>query len=277
MSESMRLTGRKGGFLMQTIVFKCGGSIVDELPESFFKMLGSLKESHGIVPVIVHGGGPMISSKLEQLNVTSTFVDGLRVTTNEVLDVVEMVLSGAVNKQIVRKLSSYNDKVMGVSGVDGGLLKAVPVKKASQIGYVGEVTDVNHDFLTTLTTQGYIPVISPLALGDDAQRYNVNADMAAAAIAESLAAPLLFISDIPGVKQDGHVLHHLCPKEIKTLIESGTIYGGMIPKVQSALAALEKGVPEVAIISGLDEAAVHQFIKGEAVGTRITLSEVSYV
>lgn len=262
---------------MQTIVFKCGGSIVDELPESFFEMLGTLKATHDVAPVIVHGGGPMISSKLKQLNVTSTFVDGLRVTTNEVLDVVEMVLSGAVNKQIVRKLSQYNDKVMGISGVDGGLLKAVPVKKASRIGYVGEVTDVNDDFLTTLSTNGYIPVISPLALGSDAQRYNINADMAAAAIAERLSAPLLFISDIPGVKQDERVLNHLCQKEIEALIEAGTIYGGMIPKVQSALKALDKGVPEVAIVSGLEAKAVHQFIAGESVGTRITLSEVSYV
>lgn len=262
---------------MQTIVFKCGGSIVDELPESFFQTLATLKASHNVNPIIVHGGGPMISSKLQQLNVATTFVEGLRVTTNEVLDVVEMVLSGTVNKQIVRKLTAFNQNVCGVSGVDGGLLKAIPVSQAKKIGYVGEVTSVNGVFLKTLTDSGYIPVISPVAVDESGQRYNVNADMAAAAIAESLVAPLLFISDIPGVKQDDKVLHHLCQKEIETLIDHGTIYGGMIPKVQSALAALEKGVPEVAIVSGLEETAMAQFIAGETVGTRITLSEVSYV
>lgn len=276
-SELMHHIERKGGQTMKAIVFKCGGSIVDELPETFFKTLSTLKEVYNVAPIVVHGGGPMISSKLKQLNVTTTFVDGLRVTTNEVLDVVEMVLSGAVNKHIVRKLSQYNDHVLGISGIDGGLLKAKPISNQVKIGYVGEITEVNHAILSTLMSANYLPVISPLALDENGQRYNVNADMAAAAIAESLSAPLLFISDIPGVKKDHEVVHHLSQQDIHALIKSNVIYGGMIPKVKAALIALKKGVPEVAIVSGLESEAVKRFIHNEEVGTKITLSEVSYV
>lgn len=262
---------------MSYIVFKCGGSIVDQLPESFFETLANLKEEAGIEPVIVHGGGPMISDKLQALNVQSQFVDGLRVTTNDVLDVVEMVLSGAVNKKIVRKLSEYHHKIMGVSGVDADLLVAKQVASTGNIGYVGEVTDVNTGFIDTLTEAGYIPVISPLGMDQDQQRYNINADMAAASVASALGAPLCFISDIPGIMKNGEVLHHVTKKRIHALIEEGTIYGGMIPKVMSALSALDQGAKEVAIINGSDSKGLMAFVKGESIGTRITLNEVTYV
>lgn len=262
---------------MKIVVLKCGGSIVDQLPDAFFEMVATLKEKKGITPVIIHGGGPMISEKLSALNIPSTFINGLRVTTNGVLDVVEMVLSGSVNKQIVRKLSRFNQSIIGLSGIDGGLLKAVPVATKEQVGYVGEVTNVNTGLLKTLIQDGYTPVISPLATDESYQRYNVNADMAAAAIAKALCAPLLFISDIPGVLKDGEVLHQLSETEINTLMTDGTIYGGMIPKVNAAISALKSGAPEVAIMSGLNAQAVTDFIDGASVGTRFSFGTCAYV
>lgn len=262
---------------MQYVVIKCGGSIVDELPGSFFEDLATLANRADVAPIIVHGGGPMISSQLKQLNVTTTFEKGLRVTTEEVLDVVEMVLSGAVNKQIVRKLSANGAKAIGLSGIDGGLIEAEAVDEAKQIGFVGQVTAVNIDVIQSLTNMQHIPVISPIGMGKDQQRYNINADTAAGAIAEYLGASLLYISDIPGVLKNDQLLHQLSKAEVEQLIEEAVIYGGMIPKVTAALAALEKGVPEVAIVSGLEKGALIDFVDKKPVGTNFSLSEVSYV
>jgi len=262
---------------MHYIVIKCGGSIVDELPNHFFEAIQTLAARTGIAPIIVHGGGPMISSKLKQLNVPTTFQKGLRVTTEEVLDVVEMVLSGAVNKQIVRKFASIGAKATGLSGIDGGLIEAEAVKDTSQIGFVGQVTKINSTMLTALTQLQHIPVISPMGMGKDQQRYNINADAAAGAIAAHLGASLLYISDIPGVMKDNQVLQQLNRDEVDQLIDAEVIYGGMIPKVTAALAALEKGVPEVAIVSGLAKGALLDFVDKKAVGTSFSLSEVSYV
>lgn len=266
---------------MEYLVIKCGGSIVAELPDEFFQNILKIQKDKKVMPIIVHGGGPMISSQLKQMGVVTTFVDGLRVTTNEVLDVVEMVLSGSVNKQIVRKMMQQNAQAIGMSGVDGNLLQAIPVKQSSNIGYVGDIARVNTKLLTNMISQGYIPVISPIAIGADSQRYNINADTAAAAIASALQAPLCFISDIPGiyVEENGkkRTLHHTDKAEIEALIETKIIQGGMIPKVQAALQALMHQVPEVAIVNGTDPKSLLDFVGGKSVGTRIQLKEVSHV
>lgn len=265
---------------MNYLVIKCGGSIISELPEQFFKNILKIQKEKRVMPLIVHGGGPMISSQLKKMGVVTTFVDGLRVTTNEVLDVVEMVLSGSINKQIVRKLTQCQVKAFGMSGVDGELLQAIPAKNVSKIGHVGEVKNVNAELITSITHQGYVPVISPLAIGADSERYNINADMAASAIARALEAPLCFISDIPGiyVEENGrrNTLHHTTSEQIEQLIEQKVIYGGMIPKVQAALQALTDCVPEVSIVNGKDPNHLIDFIDGKSVGTRIQLKEATH-
>ena len=262
---------------MSYLVIKCGGSIVEELPSSFFSDLKKLQQIKQIKPIIVHGGGPMITSQLKLMNVKTTFVNGLRVTTKEVLDVVEMVLSGSVNKQIVRRMLDQGVKGMGMSGVDGQLLQAVPIKETDKYGYVGQIKSVNVKLLESLADQDYIPVISPIAISEDHQHYNINADVAAAAIAASLQAPLCFISDIPGVLVNDKVLHFADQKKIEQLIQNQTINGGMIPKVKAALSALNAGAPEVSIVNGMDHHALVDFVQGKRIGTRIQLREISYV
>ncbi|MBM7570705.1 acetylglutamate kinase [Aquibacillus albus] len=266
---------------MNYVVIKCGGSVFNELPESFYKDIITIHKSGKWKPIIVHGGGPLISSLLENMGVKTSFVNGLRVTTNEVLDVVEMALSGLMNKQIVRHLTKANGNAYGISGVDGGLIQAIPAV-SSELGFVGEVDTVETSIIEQIVNQGFIPVISPLGMNKDGQRYNINADMAAASIAQALSAKLCFISDIPGIytEQNGEklVLHHVGKDRIEQLIEDKVIYGGMIPKVQSALKALGDGVPEVSIVNGLEENGLLQFMNGKNIGTRISLEkEMPYV
>ncbi|MRH44256.1 acetylglutamate kinase [Aquibacillus halophilus] len=267
---------------MNYVVIKCGGSVFDALPESFYENIVKLHENGEWQPIIVHGGGPLIGSFLEKLGVETTFVNGLRVTTNEVLDIVEMALSGLMNKQIVRKLMTSGGSGYGISGVDGALLRAVPTSEAASLGYVGEVESVNTEIINQIINQGFIPVISPLGIDKVGQRYNINADMAASSIAQALGAKLCFISDISGiyVEKDGKkvTLHQIGKQRIEELIKDNVIQGGMVPKVQSALKALAHNVPEVSIVNGLEVDGLIQFMNGRAVGTRITLDkETRYV
>lgn len=260
---------------MNYVVIKCGGSVFNALPDSFYKNIVDIQETGEWKPIIVHGGGPLISSLLDQMGVETTFVNGLRVTTDEVLDVVEMALSGSMNKQIVRSLMKNNGMAYGMSGVDGALLRATPTEKAKDLGYVGEVSEVNTSIIEKITDQGFIPVISPVGLDGNGQRFNINADMAASSIAQALGAKLCFISDIPGiyVEEDGKktTLHRVGKEKIEQLIETKVIQGGMIPKVQSALKALAHRVPEVSIVNGLETDSLVDFMNGEQVGTRILL------
>ncbi|WP_186578563.1 acetylglutamate kinase [Aquibacillus kalidii] len=262
---------------MNYVVIKCGGSVFESLPESFYKNIAEIHQQGDWKPIIVHGGGPLISSLLSQMGVHTTFVNGLRVTTNEVLDVVEMALSGSMNKQIVRNLSKVNGKAYGISGVDGSLLQAVPANSKNNLGYVGEVQNVNVSLIEQIIDQGFIPVISPISMDEKGQRYNINADMAASAIAQALEAKLCFISDISGicVEENGErqTLHHVGKEKIEQLIETEVIYGGMIPKVQSALKALAHRVPEVSIVNGLQVNSLIDFMSGKEVGTRIMLDK----
>lgn len=258
-------------------MIKCGGSIIDDLPDSFFKNLVHLKNVNKVQPIIVHGGGPEITTKLNELNVKTTFVNGMRVTTQEVLDVVEMVLNGSVNQKVVKKLNDQDGNAIGLSGVDDELLQATPIEAADIYGFVGEIEAVNTSQIKNLIEQNYIPVLSPVAIGEGDQHYNVNADLVASAVAQALQAPLCYVSDIPGILIDQEVLHFADQTKINQLIDQEVIYGGMIPKVESALAALEAGVPEVSIVSGIEENALMDFINQKQVGTTIKLKEVSYV
>ncbi len=255
------------------LVIKCGGSILDQLPDAFYQTICELNEEGEWQPVLVHGGGPHISELLTQLDVPIHFTKGQRVTTDKVLDVVEMVLCGSVNKKLVRKLDAAGGKAVGISGMDAGLLKAKMMDPSGALGFVGEVTDVNPAIIDHFSSLGYIPVVAPLALGEDGSRYNVNGDLATAAIAKALNGHLCFVSNIDGVlmEQNGEqkVIPVLTPKVIETLIKQDVIYGGMIPKVQAALDSLDAGAPEVVILNGLKSESLRAFTEGKAVGTKI--------
>jgi acetylglutamate kinase len=262
---------------MKYLVIKCGGSVMESLPLSFFQNIVDLYVSGKIMPVIVHGGGPIISSLLEKLGIQTQFVNGIRKTTDEVLDIVEMVLSGSVNKQIVRKISEANGHAWGISGVDGMLLQAVPTCDWDVVGFVGDVVQVNKNMITTILTQGYIPVISPIGIDEKGQHYNINGDIAASAIAQELKAGLCMITDIPGIYKevDGEkiVFQSITKQEIEQLIQDGTISSGMVPKVKAAIDGLVHNVPEVVIINGMEKNSLLKFAEGKKVGTKIVISE----
>jgi len=257
----------------KTFVIKCGGSTLAALPNAFFAELAQFQQQ-GMQPVIVHGGGPAISQALNRLGIHTEFVNGLRKTTEEVLDVVEMVLAGKMNKEIVRRLLLNGAKAVGLSGTDGRLLSAEPVANADKLGYVGDVTEVNKEPLEALLAAGYIPVVAPIGLGADSQRYNINADTAAGAVASSLGAgPFIVVTDVNGIAGtvDGkkQLLPKVTPKQINAMIESGEIYGGMIPKVKAALKCLGGGVNEVVIVNGSEPGVLGKVLRGEKIGTTI--------
>jgi len=262
---------------MKYIVIKCGGSVLDNLPRSFYEDVVKMHQAGEWTPIIVHGGGPLITSLLKNLNVETTFVNGLRVTNHEVLDVVEMVLSGSVNKQVVRNIVEVGGDALGVSGVDGSLLKARPTSDSQNLGFVGDVFEVNHNVIDVIVKQGYIPVISPIGIDASGQRYNINGDIAASAIAKALGANLCFISDIPGIliEKNGMKtkLDRASKSIIEKLIDNKTIYGGMLPKVKAAIDGLVHNIPEVGIINGFDKNSLIDYLEGKKVGTKIVLEE----
>jgi acetylglutamate kinase len=263
---------------MKYIVVKFGGSVLEKLPPSFYQDVVTLSRSGEWTPIIVHGGGPLITELLKKLNVETTFVNGLRVTTQPVLDIVEMVLSGSVNKQVVTKIMEAGGNAFGISGVDGCLLKARPADNAEILGFVGEVVEVNKKVIDSITEQGYIPVISPVGIGKRGQRFNINGDVAASAIAKTLEANLCFISDIPGIliEKDGEKikLDKVSKSKVEEMIIDQTIWGGMIPKVKAAIDGLVHHIPEVGIINGFEEKSLLAYTDGKQVGTKIVLDEV---
>jgi len=266
---------------MNYLVIKCGGSVLEELPESFFESIVKIKKSGKWTPILVHGGGPLISEMLQSLKIKTEFVDGLRVTSNEVLDVVEMVLTGVVNKKIVRKFLKVGGSAFGISGVDGGFLRAKPVSNNSKLGFVGEVVEVKTNLLTQIIKTGYIPIVSPLGISGDGQRYNINGDAAAAAVAKSLKANLCMVSNIDGIFswKDGEkvILDSITKNQAEELIKDGVIRDGMIPKVNSAIDALLKGVPEVTIVNGMNDNSLVDYCLGKKVGTKIVVGEESQI
>jgi len=277
-------------FRGKTFVIKYGGSaMVDErLRESFARDVLLLKFV-GINPVVVHGGGKHINEMLKKLGISPEFVGGIRKTTEEVMHVVEMVLSGDINKDIValiNKHSGENVYAVGLSGRDGRLLRAKKIDASyfkeklgiepppTDIGLVGEIERVNAELLLLLMARNYIPVIAPIGVGENGEAYNVNADVAAAAVAKALKAEkLIYLTDTEGVKdKEGRLIKKLKDDEVDRLVADGTIAGGMIPKVRSAVEALRAGVKKVHIVDGrLPHSILLEIFTDEGVGTEITL------
>jgi len=262
---------------MKYLVIKCGGSVLENLPRTFYEDIIKIHESGEWTPIIVHGGGPLITGLLKNLNVETSFVNGLRVTSLQVLDVVEMVLSGSVNKQVVRNLIEAGGSAFGISGVDGNLIVAKPIDNSEILGFVGEIVTVNHSVIEGIIKQGFIPVISPVGIDSNGQRYNINGDIAASAIAKAFEASLCFISDIPGilVETNGQKikLDKVSKEKVEELITNKTIYGGMIPKVTAAIDGLVHNIPEVGIINGFEKNSLIDYTNGKKIGTKIVLEE----
>ncbi len=260
---------------MKSLIIKCGGSTIDQLSPSFYTELVELMNIHHIQPIIVHGGGPSISTILSTLKVETTFVNGLRKTTKPVLEVVEMILSGSMNKHLVRQVMKAGGNALGLSGVDGKFLMAKPISNAEELGLVGEIVEVNRQLLEPFMAQGIIPIISPVAVDNSGQHYNINADLAAAAIAEAFHAPLCMVTDVDGVLVGDSKAAKLSNTEVNMLIEESHITGGMIPKVRAAVSCLMKGVSKVGIINGSTPDALTQFALDKVgVGTTFYLEEV---
>ncbi len=250
LSEALPFIQRYSG---QTVVIKFGGHAMGDaaLTKAFANDVVLLKHL-GVRPVIVHGGGPQIGRMLERLNIKSEFVDGLRVSDIETVEVAEMVLSGAINKSIVQAINEAGGRAVGISGKDAGLIHAVAPRK--DLGFTGKPDTVDTSVLDVLAAAdpGFIPVVSPISGGDDSTTLNVNADTAAGVIAQRLrASRLLLLTDVAGVMDnDKNVLTDVKVAEAKALIENGTAKGGMIPKLQTAIDAVEDGVSAVVILDG---------------------------
>lgn len=258
------------------VVIKCGGSTMDQLPDTFFQAIAKL-QAEGRRVVIVHGGGPAINGMLDRVQIQPQFVDGLRVTCEDTLRIVEMVLCGSINKALVRRLTQAGAKAWGVSGIDGQTLIAVKTEKP--LGWVGEVKLADATIPNAILRQGYVPVIAPLSVSaDGAAAFNVNADVAAGAIAAALSAEkLVMVTDVPGImrpQEDGRktVVQETNAQEIGEMIAGGVITGGMIPKVQSALDALGQGVQQVVICRGTAEDLL-AVCAGEAAGTIVRMNQ----
>lgn len=255
-------------------VMKCGGSTLAELPSSFYEDLVSLQQE-GIQPVIVHGGGPAISDNLNKLGIETKFVNGLRYTSEEVLDVVEMTLSGSINKQIVRIINQAGGKSLGLSGVDGSLITAKPVASHAEVGLVGDVQSINHSLIQGIADLGYIPVIAPVGVDAQGARYNINADTAAGAVASALGVKqMIVVTDVPGILKNVNgtksVLPTVTVQQIEDMIGTGEIYGGMIPKVRAAIACISGQVKQVVIVDGSVPGILRKVLAGEKIGTTIT-------
>jgi len=272
-------------FTGKTIVVKFGGNaMVDpELHESFARDVVLMKLV-GMNPVVVHGGGPQIGSLLEKLNIHTEFVDGMRVTDEQTMDVVEMVLGGSVNKEIVASINRSGGKAIGVTGKDGQLIRArklqatrnSPGATASEIidiGHVGEVDQIDTQVLDLITGSDFIPVIAPIGSGEDGRTYNINADLVAGKIAQVMQAEkLMLLTNVSGLlDKSGEILTGLTTEQVDGLIADGTISGGMLPKIGCALDAVKSGVASAHIVDGrVPHAALLEVFTDEGIGTLIT-------
>lgn len=272
-------------FTGKTIVVKFGGNAMvdDQLKEQFARDVVLMKLV-GMNPVVVHGGGPQIGSLLEKLNIESKFIDGMRVTDSQTMDVVEMVLGASVNKEIVSLLNNNGGKAVGITGKDGNLIRAkkmifnrqspdMQAPEIIDIGHVGEVVSVDTSVLDMLSNSDFIPVIAPIGVGDDGSSYNINADLVAGKIAEVLQAEkLMLLTNVAGLlDKKGNALTGLSTEQVDSLIADGTIYGGMLPKIGCALSAVKAGVTSAHIIDGrVSHAVLLEIFTNEGVGTLIT-------
>lgn len=259
------------------VVIKYGGNamINEELKETVINDI-ILMKCVGIEPVVVHGGGPAISDLIKRLNHKSEFINGLRYTDDVTIEVVQMVLGGKVNKDLVSLIQKFGGKALGLCGMDGGLVKAKKLEADVDLGYVGEVTEVNTDVLKTAMNSGYIPVIGSVALGeDDDKPYNINADTCASKIASALKAEeLILLTDVPGVMKDpsdpSSLLSTLRLHQIPKLCLEGVIKGGMIPKIDCCVEAVRMGVERAIILDGrIHHSILLELFTPEGVGTMI--------
>jgi acetylglutamate kinase len=272
-------------FTGKTIVVKYGGNAMTEetLKNSFARDIVLMKLV-GMNPIVVHGGGPQIGSLLEKLNIKSNFVEGMRVTDSATMDVVEMVLGGLVNKEIVSLLTKNGGKAIGLTGKDGGFIRARKLKMTRQtpemqvpeiidIGHVGEVESIDPEIIETITQSDFIPVIAPIGTGEDGMSYNINADLVAGKLAQLvMAEKLILLTNISGVQdKNGKVLTGLSPAQVQALIADGTIHGGMLPKIRCALDAVSSGVKSAQIIDGrVPHAVLLEIFTNKGIGTQIS-------
>jgi acetylglutamate kinase len=272
-------------FIGKTIIVKFGGNaMVDpELRESFARDVVLMKLV-GMNPIVVHGGGPQIGKLLEELNISTEFVDGMRVTNSRTMDVVEMVLGGSVNKEIVSSINRNGGKAIGVTGKDGQMIRAKkmtvtrysPELSASEIidiGHVGVVDKIDIQVLQLLQGSDFIPVIAPIGVGEDGATYNINADLVAGKIAEVMQAEkLMLLTNVPGLMdKNQNILSGLSIAQVDALIADGTVSGGMLPKISCALNAVKAGVASALIIDGrVPHAVLLEIFTDQGIGTLIT-------
>ncbi len=272
-------------FTGKTVVIKYGGNAMEneDLKSSFARDVVLMKLV-GINPIVVHGGGPQIGDLLKRLNIQSRFVNGMRVTDAETMDVVEMVLGGQVNKEIVSLINAEGGTAVGLTGKDANLIRARKLEVVERspdlerteiidIGRVGEVASVNVNFIEMLTRSNVIPVIAPIGVGPDGDSYNINADLVAGKVAEAMKAEkLILLTNVSGLKsKEGKVLTGLTAQQVNDLIDDGTIHGGMLPKIRCALSAVENGVRTAHIIDGrVANACLLEIFTDEGVGTLIS-------
>ena len=272
-------------FIGKTIVVKFGGNaMVDPLLHESFARDVVLMKLVGMNPVVVHGGGPQIGALLEKLNIQTAFVEGMRVTDSQTMDVVEMVLGGSVNKEIVSSINRNGGKAIGVTGKDGQMIKArkLTVNRYSSeldtsgsidIGQVGEVDQIDTEVLQVILGSNFIPVIAPIGVGDDGSTYNINADLVAGKLAEVMQAEkLMLLTNVAGLlDKKGHILTGLTTEQVDGLIADGTISGGMLPKIRCALDAVKFGVTSAHIVDGrVPHAVLLETFTDEGMGTLIT-------
>lgn len=261
----------------KTIVVKYGGNamISDELRKSVINDI-ILMKCVGFNPVVVHGGGPYISSFLEKLNIKSKFINGLRYTGEDTIDIVQMVLSGSVNKDLVSLIGKYGGKAIGLCGIDGGLIKAKKLNNDVDLGYVGEITSIDIEPLKMALDSGYIPVVGSIAIGEnDDNVYNINADTCASKIASALKAEkLILLTNVPGVltnpKNSNTIISKLRLHEIPKLYSDNIIKGGMIPKIECCVEAVRMGVTKAHILDGrIPHSLLLELFSNEGIGTMI--------
>lgn len=281
LSEALPYMRRYAG---KTFVIKYGGHAMGdpELARLFARDVVLIKQV-GINPVVVHGGGPQIGAMLERLKIQSSFVQGLRVTDRATVEIVEMVLSGSINKQIVSAITEAGGNAIGLSGKDGGLIEArklrrtykdqdSSIEKALDLGFVGEPAAIRPHVLDALKQSDLIPVIAPIGIGSDGETYNINADTAAGAVASALSATrLLLLTDVAGIQdKDGELVTEVSGARAEEMIADGTIHGGMIPKIQTCLDAVRTGVDAAVVIDGrVPHALLLEIFTAHGVGTLI--------
>jgi acetylglutamate kinase len=282
LSEALPFMQRYDG---RTVVVKYGGHAMGDaaLAAKFARDIVQLKQT-GINPIVVHGGGPQIGAMLERLNIKSSFSDGLRITDAATVEVVEMVLAGSINKQVVQAIHEAGGRAVGISGKDGNLIEARKVTRTKRdpesrieeiidLGFVGEPEKINPEILATMTASDIIPVIAPIGVSRDGGTYNINADTAAGAIAVAMHAKrLLMLTDVTGVLDgDGTLIRELSTAQARALIADGTISGGMIPKLETAVDTVEHGVEGVIIVDGrVPHIVLLELFTEHGQGTRIS-------